>query len=236
MKTICLLSLSLLCCYSMLAQPNEALLVIGPEASLDFHNIGESYGRPPFSSLGIVVERPMGKFSLATGFVRKNYGTIRYKSFSGERHTEIVKEQKVTYYHYLDRRAELRYYSVPLRLQYRLPCNCVYVQAGLDVDFRIDKGIASQANATPRAELVERSNVQRLKSTNLGAELALGVKLHESKQLRIFMRPAIYWMLDPARHVNAQKEQIYKRLKLTLGVQYALLHPDTSKKFQSAEE
>jgi hypothetical protein len=130
-----------------------------------------------------------------------------------------------TFHHFDEQFFELRYYSIPMRVQYRLPCNCVYLQAGVHAD------IAEFGEKTPRdhqfrtTELPEDFHFDRdedLSPLNITFELAIGFKMHFNNRLRMFMRPTYRYMTRPARKNSTLLNTSYQQLHIAFGIQRAI--------------
>lgn len=223
MKPFRLLSLLLfpLCLGAQATQPR---FVVGPELGADFRKYSPVINRNSNYTFGLSVEYPVGKFSLGTAFLYKEYGAHDYREYTGETYQELKEEEWVTYHNYYERHVRLNYYSVPFRLQYRLPCNCVYVQAGVMADFAnfaAQSGGEEVFRTTEDPQTFDFNHREGLKPLNFTYELAVGFKLHFNDKWRMYMRPTYRIMNQPSRQNSTEWADRYQSLHMAFGVQRA---------------
>lgn len=159
-----------------------------------------------------------------TGLLYKEYGWHQYREYTGETYQELVKEELVTFHNYKERQVKLNYYSISFRLLYRLPCNCVYFQAGIMADFTNFGSDASEEGTFRTREGPETFNFNRtegLKPLNLTYELAVGFKLHFNEKWRMYMRPTYRIMSQPSRQGSIEWAGSYRSLHMAFGLQRA---------------
>ena len=206
------------------AQELQPRFIAGPELGADFRKISPVINNNSNYTFGISLEYPVHKFSLGTALLYKEYGWQQYREYTGETYQEVVKEELVTFHNYNERNVKLNYYSIPLRLQYRLPCNCVYVQAGIMADFA---NFGSEGNEEGVFRTVEDPQTfdfnhrTGLKPLNLTYELAVGFKLHFNEKWRMYMRPTYRIMSQPSRQGSTEWASNYRSLHMAFGVQRA---------------
>lgn len=208
--------------YAQEVPPN---IIIGTEIGIDVHKFEPILSRNAQITAGVTFEYPIGKFSLGSGFLYKTYGSIYSRESNGITSQEVKDEELITYHHFDEQFFELRYYSIPMRIQYRLPCNCVYLQAGIHAD------ITEFGEKTPgdhrfrTTELPEAFHFNRddaLKPLNVTFELAIGFKMHFNDHLRMFMRPTYRYMTAPAKANSVLLNSSYQHFHLAFGIQRAL--------------
>ncbi len=201
------------------AEVTPIKFVVGLEGGYGVHNIKG----PGIQNVGLTVDIPYKKFSFGTGILFKDMGEQRYMTYNGYSYTKKEDGETITISEFERHKVDLSYISVPLRVQMRLPCNCVYVQASLEIDF-LKKGadqnyetIQMQGSTTDYME----ENI--VKDINYAFVVGVGFKLHESRRLRIFMRPEYEFMLSHIKDGTIyKKHDMLNRLKMSMGVQYGL--------------
>ncbi len=193
--------------------------VVGLEGGLGVHNING----PGLKNLGVTFEVPWKRISIGTGILLKNMGDMQYMNHTGYSYDKLTDNGKITMYEYDRHKVNLEYISVPLKVQVRLPCNCIYIQGGVEVDFlkpNSDEVFETASyNETPEKYL--ESDI--VKDVNYTFVIGVGFKLHESNRLRIFMRPEYEFMLSHIKEGTAyRKTDLMNRLKVSMGVQYGI--------------
>lgn len=224
MKIIQLLLMLLLSSY-VVAQESQPLLIIGTEMGIDFRKFEPSMSRNLQYTVGITMEYPYQKFSIGTGLIYKVYGAFKNQIYTGYSAEEVIDEELYTFYYYEEENYDLKYYGVPLRLQYRLPCNCVYLQAGIHMDiadFTSTEKEDYQLRTIQEPADFHFDRDESIKRVNLSYELAIGFKLHFNDQLRMFMRPTYRVMASPANKNSVQLNTNYRQLHMAFGLQYAI--------------
>ena len=204
------------------AQEAQPRFVIGTELGADFRKFDPAISRSLNYTAGLTLEYPMGKFSLATGLLYKDYGWQEYWEYTEETSQEVIQEKLYTFYHINDLTSRLAYYSIPLRLQYRLPCNCVYMQAGVHADIasfgeEIHQQYVFRTYMEP--ETFDFTREENLKPVNFTFELAVGFKLHFNEHWRMFMRPTYRILAAPAKSGSPIWNSQYHQLHMAFGVQ-----------------
>lgn len=224
MKIFQLLLLLLLSFYAV-AQESQPLLIIGTEMGIDFRKFEPLMSQNPQYTAGVTMEYPYRKFSIGTGLIYKVYGAFNNQIYTGYSAEEVIDEEIYTFYYYEEERYDLEYYGIPLRLQYRLPCNCVYLQAGVHIDIAnftsIEEG-SHQLRTIQEPADFHFDRDEALKRLNLSYELAIGFKLHFNDQLRMFMRPTYRIMASPTNKNSVQLNTSYRQLHMAFGLQYAI--------------
>ena len=193
--------------------------VVGLEGGIGVHNVQG----PGLRNLGVTFEVPWKKVSFGTGILIKDMGSMQYMNYTGYSYDELTDDGKITMYEYNRHKVNLKYLSIPLKVQVRLPCNCVYIQGGIEVDFLRPNNdqIFETTTFNQAPEGYEKTDI--VKDVNYTFVFGVGLKLHESKRLRIFMRPEYEFMLSHIKEGTVyRKSDVMKRLKVSLGVQYGI--------------
>ncbi|MBK7939099.1 MAG: hypothetical protein IPJ82_19380 [Lewinellaceae bacterium] len=221
MKNILFYAFFLILASRLSAQEPFAKMVIGLEAAMDLGHYSEGVElRRPFP--GLHVEYPFKKFSFGAGISRKVYPESRYKTFDRNISSVQVGASEVTVFQYTDKVFRPVYWSIPLRIQYRLPCNCVYVQGAASLDF-FDTGAPEKVESTywsSKPPTRTWSRRQYFKSTLRTYELGIGFKLHSTDYFRLVARPSFVWSENPE---IGNGPAYLRSLRMSFGIQYAFI-------------
>ena len=144
MKNTLFYALFLFVAPALSAQKPFAKMVVGLEGSMDLQQYTDGIRVHPMPALQ--VEYPFHKFSVGLGISRKVYSQFGYQTFDGNISSWQIGENNATVFHYADKLIKPVYWSIPLRIQYRLPCNCVYVQGAASLDF-LDTGVPEKVSS-----------------------------------------------------------------------------------------
>ena len=208
------------------AQEAQPHFVTGIEAGFDarsFHPYskdGTSY------TLGVSVEKPIGQWSVGSGLLLKRFGQQETYAYRETREGQTPSDLPITHYIYEQYQYELSYLSIPLRVQYRLPCNCVYLQAGVHADMRTNEGGPNYPSGSTITTRHEPSNFNiggdgSLRPFNYTFEFAVGFKMHLTPDWRLFFRPTYRITQQPAKLASPPTRTAFRQLNLALGVQRA---------------
>lgn len=196
--------------------------VLGTEANFLFQDIDYSTSNFRYYGLGIQVEKPIGDFSLGTGLIQQQFGEQYFRTTSGQ--YRPAENGGVETFGFDRSGFQLSFINIPLRLQYRLPCNCAYVQAGLQSSFR-------QLKASPYGNrhefLTDQStsaiySMSNIKSFSLGYELAFGMNIHISRSFKMFGRLSYLQYGFSNDDAIKYKELGNTFMGLNIGLQYAI--------------
>ena len=227
MKLLTTLLLTICLCGNLLAQKNDAeipRLLIGTEVQVYFENLdyaGSTFGN---SAYGLNIQKPIGRFTIGASILSEQFGKHRFWEFTGAAYLEEDGDRLVYDYQVQDRK--IRFYSLPLQIQFRLPCNCVFLQAGL-----VPSLLNRQASAPdpryidPRfdepssAPFFSSTSIQRI---SLGYQMGMGLNFHFSRHLKSTLRFLYgqYNFIDDSRQRYKTLGNSY--LGLNLALQYAL--------------
>lgn len=219
-----LITSTALCLSVFLIQAQESVLVFGVETSFNYFSQTEIRKSAFTTPVGVHIEYPFGQFSVGTGILYVNYGTYSYGHYSGE--YLITKNDGFLRKNYINERYESRvkYIGIPIRVQYRLPCNCVYFQASFESDILTDVTEASFKGTTVSYKQANNFNYSALKKTNQRFCFGVGFKLHKTHFSRIYMRPEFEYMLNPWRAYNTDVANDAFALKITFGAQFGFAY------------
>lgn len=221
MKLLKLTALLLLPAFGW-AQEAQPRFVIGTEAGADFRKFNPALSRALNYTAGLTLEYPLGQFSLSTGLLYKDYGRQEFWEFAGESFQLTVEEITYTLYPTEGLISRLTYLSAPFRAQYRLPCNCIYLQAGIHADFTRFGEEAKREQLPKTYDELQTLDFARkgdIKPLNFTYELAVGFKLHFNDHWRMFMRPTYRILAPPARSGSPALNSHYHQLHLAFGLQ-----------------
>ncbi|WP_367388505.1 hypothetical protein [Lewinella sp. LCG006] len=192
-------TLSFICCLltSLLLQAQSTIAIprflIGVEANTHFEDLKYRKNNLGLIGIGLHVEKPIGQFSVGTALIRQRFGPQTFRKFAGE----IVPEapNAPSFYAYWYQEKQLAFWNIPLRLQYRLPCNCVYVQAALQTSIRDLKEIEGEianwnTSIYPPGTGLSRHALYNVNKISLGYEFAMGINFHLSTTWKMYSRLA----------------------------------------------
>lgn len=219
-----LITSTVLCISASLIQAQENVLVLGMETSFSFFSQTDIREATFTTPVGVHIEYPFGQFSVGTGVLFVNYGTYSYGHYSGE--YLITENDGFLRKNYINELYESRstYIGIPLRLQYRLPCNCVYFQASLETDILSSATGPSFKGTTLSYRQANDFNYSALKKTNQRFCFGVGFKLHKTHFSRIYMRPEIEYVLNPWKTYNTDVANDTMAMKVTLGAQFGFAY------------
>ena len=197
------------------------LLLIGFETNIHFWDVDFYQSDFRYYGYGLQVEKPFGQFSIGAGLTKQNFSEHYFYTSTGEYlPAEGGQRERFGYKYEVQ---TINFMTVPLRLIYRLPCNCMYVQGGLLANFRQLEQIANNQE-TFLLEAPESNTyaVSDIKPFSLGYELAFGMNMHISRSLKMIGKVAYlqYGFLDDS---NQQFKQLGNTFwALGIGLQYVL--------------
>lgn len=198
-------------------QQSTASLLIGVEGAGYTNYLFEDHNKGTKLSYGFNIEKPINKWSIGTGFSWSNYGLkdnfVRLGTF---RKDEEIRTE------FLHEKIELKYYSVPVYMKYRVSsCNCIYGQIGLKTEFIQSDGIVVDQRQfdVSHPSYFENKEVN-YNQTRISLELGVGFSMHITDWLRFYMRPNYSYTTYVK---NASHKQHY--LSMAFGIQVALLKP-----------
>ena len=212
----------LLLSVSVSAQRPVGKMVVGLELASDV--IGYTNGYSPLPAPALQIDYPIGKFSVGTALTQHRFRPV-FDSYTylNRREATLIGREKVLAYAYEKTVSQAKYWSVPFRIQYRLPCNCVYLQAATAFDFwkaqapLTETVLLREQPDNPETQLPMNGGVRKLAHS---FELGVGFKLHMNDYWRLVLRPSFVWSQYP----DLASDLVWNRtLRMTVGVQYAFL-------------
>lgn len=211
---------ALLFALSAQAQTPYAKMVVGVETGWDLLLYDE--GQHPIAIPSVHVEYPLGNFSFGFGAAYKGFRKVQYENYEGGRRSGFVGEQKTLLYVLENRAVKPSYFSVPLRVSYRLlPCKCIYLYGGMSFDFLNPKTSVTDLGQTTvsKKPATQRAPGPFFKSSLRTYEIGVGFKLHTSDYFRLVARPSYVWSENP----EFEGPKMIRSLRMTFGMQYAFV-------------
>ena len=207
------------------AQNKSASFVIGIEAGGRSNPLFSKEGDIDFgnrkSTVGLIIEVPFkGKFSFGTGFVYSKYGAVNTFEKSGL--TKLNAEDDIEY-EILKSGLILSYFAVPVRMIYRLKCNCVYAQLGIQPEFYFS-GLNNSNHTsfyTKNPDSYPDYTINTINKPNWTLDFGIGFKAHFRENIRLIFRPSYNKILNPIFKNHPISSRNY--LRMVFGVQYAFL-------------
>ena len=185
--------LSFLFTLTLFAQrPNEIIprYLIGVESQIYFENLdapGSTFGNYAF---GLHVQKPMGRFNFGLGLQQQRFGQHEFRESTGQ----VTDDENLddTWYIYQVQDRNIRFWSIPVQAQFRLPCNCVYIHTALIGSFLDRRNASVQNSYTEPRILAPETNryfsFQDVRRASLGFQVGMGLNLHMSKQWKLTTR------------------------------------------------
>lgn len=162
--------------------------LIGLETNAYFEDITYRKNNLGYVAIGLQIEKPIGQFSFGTALVNQRFGQQLFRQFTGE--IIPTENTNVDTYGYFFQNRKLSFWNIPLRLQFRLPCNCVYLQAGLQTSIRQLKTVEGGEywNSDYRPPSPDIYNLNSIRKISLGYELGIGLNFHLSDRWKMSNR------------------------------------------------
>ncbi|MEL7424278.1 MAG: hypothetical protein AAFN81_14860 [Bacteroidota bacterium] len=192
MKTYLLLCLLLLSYIYHIQAQNEPVprFLIGTEAQLHFADIEYPSGTLGNYGFGLHVEKPIGRMSLGVGILQQQFGWMITRQYTGKYNPPGPDDDGVGTYDYLIQERKTAFWNIPLRIQYRMPCNCVYLQGAIINSFLYtppsylrDDFINPMTDTPPESGAL--SGPARY---SIGYELGIGLNFHLSDNWKLYTR------------------------------------------------
>jgi hypothetical protein len=229
MKRLLTLAIFSWICLAASAQKSFGYVIVGLESGFDVAQF--SKGLKPRMSPALQAEVSLGRLSLGVGVGRKLYRSYEFYSFTGE--TTIRDLGGVQRMYYL---ADLHtfkpaYWTVPLKINYRLHrCDCVYLHVGItfeNVDLgRPDvikfKGAEFEPQYySPFAMDLQRGQFVVPKTKTY--EFGIGFNVFRRDFFRLTARPT--YVLTENPDVYGDGPELLPTLRFTFGAQFAIWRP-----------
>jgi hypothetical protein len=220
-KTYLLLLFSAFAVFSLAQQP-VGKMVVGLETGFD----GAYFNKGVYPRIipSVQVEYPIGKFSVGVGLGKQLYRDYEFDYYTGQNEELIVNEEAVTRYYLEIKEFSMSYWTVPVKLNFRLPCNCVYLHGGVAFNFLDDHkpersiGLAYQDETEPLSGL---SREVLVKKRTTSYEVGVGFKLQINDYVRLVGRPSYVWSENPEL---LSATPYLGSVRMTFGAQYAFFH------------
>lgn len=173
------------------AQSTETIprLLVGIEANAHLEDVTSRSNNLGFVGIGLSIEKPIGQFSIGTALIRQRFGPQTFRQFTGEVKPNEGLGPDIYTFRYQQK--NISFWNIPLRLQYRLPCNCVYVQAGLQTSISDLKGTPGDVPYTNPSFFAPGPSPYALNSISkisVGYEMAIGLNFHLSENWKLNSR------------------------------------------------
>lgn len=209
----------------MVAQEKQPKVVLGLEMGRILKSLTYYSGRFSISpkngllphNFHITADVPIGKISVGSGLSYYRFGTY-------ENHGYLNNGEENSSYEF--RSLNLAAWSVPLRIQYRLPCNCIYAQLT----------IAPLWMSQPNRQIRYTTNIQEMEDDpsidpiqevesiepfNWLLEVGIGFKLHLVDKTRIYLKPS-YSRILKNMLISPNYDNRESFISLYTGLQIAL--------------
>ena len=217
MRQLIIILLAFFCFGTLSAQEPIGKLVVGLEG-------GFETARAQNFNYGIQAEVPWKQFSFGVGIGRKHMDWVKVERSDGILKPRVIGEKKSLVYEIEHYERKAHYVSVPVKVNYRLPCNCVYIHAAAVVDVlegNFTEEFRYSYYQSPQPQ--EENPVVKvgMKNRAVHYELGMGFKIHANDYFRIIARPVLVWNenLNP----YSTDARYYNTVRMNLGIQYAFL-------------
>jgi len=204
------------------AQKNFGKLVVGLEPGFDVSQYSD--GLRPRMIPAFVVEASIGRLAIGTGIGTEMYREYEYYTWTGEIINRIENGNVVPHYVSTLRAFRPAYWTVPIRLQYRVhSCHCAFVHVGMSFDFFNDsppERITFEGAQLRQAPLTEVRRDQLFKQQTKSYDFGVGFNLYANNTIRLTARPS---------YVRSENPEIYttgpawiSTVRMTFGLQVGL--------------
>lgn len=209
---------------------NDVDFVIGIEGNYGYRNINEKGYRESSQvyAYGLNFNYPINKFSIGLGVLRTNYGRVKFREYTGASFKHEEEDQLIDLFLYVEETFELNYLTISNRIQYRFPCNCIFIHGGLNLDFpEMNKEKRRSINHTREKPSVQKENVQ-LRDVNTVINFGLGFKIHITNTLRVVMRQSYNIIGEFSNSKLAVNKNKFNYLDISLGIQKGIIFSGSS--------
>ncbi len=193
---------------------------IGLEASFDFaqYQAGTIPGLIP----AVVTDISFGRLWVGAGIGREIYRPYEYYTWTGEIVQRMEEGRPVPYYVSTLRSFRPAYWTVPVRLQYRLHrCHCVFVHVGAAFDFFSDtppERIVFEGAELRQAPLQQVRRDQLFLLRTRSYEVGVGFNLLARDFFRLMARPSVVISEDPEIYTDGPG--LITTARMTFAVQF----------------
>ncbi len=204
---------------------NDAKFVVGIETILSMNK--NNFTRSMLN--GVVVEKPLGQFSVGLGlhyaesteFTGHRFTGFEYVSNEPAqalgRRVDYVKELNV----YQAQQANTGYLNISAEVKYRLPCNCFFVYSNI----RNAQAVGVNEVGTYRTTTEETLEYVGVTRSNYSVGYGMGVNLHILKRFRgvfKFGNEHSATQLQQRRFPISSNRQRTKDFQISFGLQYGI--------------
>lgn len=201
------------------AQKDFGMLMLGIEPSFDVAQYTK--GLKPGMIPTFVVEGAIDRFSVGVGIGHEFYGEYEYYTWTGEIVNRVEDGNIVPHYVSTLRAFRPAYWTVPIRLQYRVHrCECVYLHAGMSFDFFNDspaERIAFEGALLRQAPLTEVRRDQLFRQQTKSFDFGVGFNLYSTDVFRITARPS--YVIHENPEIYTEGPDNITTFRITFGFQ-----------------
>ena len=201
---------------------NDAKFVMGIEVAKNYYTFSGNHRIPFDFVIGYNFEYPIRKFSYGFGLQWKNYGNVQYEEYTGNsRLRRDSRGEWTPLYEYRNAFFQLNYIVLSNRLEYRLPCNCVFLHVGHNTEllgWRTEKLADAYVKETG-FEPYDLEEILDLRDLNMGIEFGIGFKAHLTEMTRITMRQNFVWNASPSKTINRFYDRNLDFLQVYFSIQ-----------------
>jgi len=204
-------------------QSNDASWVIGAEHNL-LINQSKQY-LPDFNSLHrISISKPINQFSVGIGAGVLTYREQNFTEFTGNVNIIEKKSFKENRYEAMQGNFNLKYLNISPRIIYRMPCNCVYLYAAINLDYlyQIQKKETYTYNSKYYFMPYTFDEDLQEKKLNTSFELGIGHQLHITELLRVTLRPTIVFSNSPTRADGIFFKGGFNYIQMTVAIEHGI--------------
>ncbi len=203
---------------------NDADFVIGIEGNFGYNKMNDKQsGRGDVYSYGLNFSLPINKFSFGIGILQSSYGSEVIDEYSGESFLDENGDDLRELFIFKKKEFELNYVTLANRVQYRFPCNCIFLHAGVNVDFaKSTSGKETNEYLREFKSLDSEENI-KLKNRNIGFDFGLGFKIHINKTSRIVMRQTYNIRNEFIQSNRKVNEGQLNYLEISIGLQKGIV-------------
>lgn len=208
------------CLWPAQAQKNFGKLVVGLEPGFDVGQYTDGM-KPRFVPI-VITEVPIGRLSIGIGVGMEMYQEYEYYTWTGEIVDRVENGNIVPHYVSTLRAFRPAYWTVPIRLQYRVhSCQCAFVHAGMTLDFFNDnppERIAFEGAQLRQAPLTEVRRDQLFRQRTQSYDIGFGFNLYANNFLRLTARPSYVFHENPEIYTTGPRW--LRTVRMTFGVQF----------------
>ena len=204
---------------------NDAKFVVGIETILTMYK--NNFTQSMLN--GVVVEKPLGQFSVGLGLHFAESSEFTGYRFTG--HEYVSNEPAQTHGRRIDyvtalnvyqaQEADIGYLNISAEVKYRLPCNCFFAYTNI----RKAQAVGVNEVATYRTTTEETLDYDGVTRSNYSVGYGLGVNLHILKRFRgvfKFGNEHSASRVQQRRYPISSNNQRTKDFQISFGLQYGI--------------